>query len=282
MQLLIPCSPNFSRAAVLRTWNHLIQWQLEADGTIGQVTDVALRKFLLEQEERGRTVPNTVYRHLRWLHLKVSLPLASPVLQNFTTTLAHTWPSQVEVPPPQVWRHLLELAASSNRSLASAAGLIVRFAVSVLRFKHCARTTLDQDPPSSRTSVSRISQGKHGMPFAIALPNYVEPGRPLLRHVHSEFGRRVGAGTPFLPDMRFEAGSVMFRSAPALYSRFQAFMLQLPPLSLDEQAASNFSTRSFWRFLPTVADALQLCDSDRVCLGNWADGRKLPLPWLQL
>ena len=85
-----------------------------------------------------------------------------------------------------------------------------------------------------------------------------------LCHVHSEFGRRVGAGTPFLPDMRFEAGSVMFRSAPALYSRFQAFMrslLQLPPLSLDEQAASNFSTRSFWRFLPTVADALQLCNS---------------------
>ena len=106
-----------------------------------------------------------------------------------------------------------------------------------------------------------------------------------LCHVHSEFGRRVGAGTPFLPDMRFEAGSVTFRSAPALYSRFQAFMrslLQLPPLSLDEQAASNFSTRSFWRFLPTVADALQLCNSDRVCLGNWADGRKLPLPWLQL
>ena len=73
----------------------------------------------------------------------------------------------------------------------------------------------------------------------------------------------------------------MIRSAPAPYQRFQAFLrslLQLPPLSLSERAASTFSTRSLRRFLPPVADALQLCDSDRLCLGNWSDGRRLPLP----
>ena len=270
-------------AAVLRTWNRLTQWQLETNGAIGQLTDVSLRKFLVEQEERGRTVPTNVYRHLRWMqeHLKVSLPLASPVLKNFSAATVQTWPSQVEVLLPQVWRHLLELAASSNQPLALAAGLIVRFAVSGLRFKHCARAFLDQDLSSRRASVWRISQGKDGMPFAIALPNYVVPGLPLLSRVQSEVARKVGVGTPFLPDMWFEAGSVVFRSAPAPYSRFQAFtrsILQLPPLSLDEQGASNFSTRSFRRFLPTVADALQLDDSDRLCLGNWADGRRLPLP----
>ena len=52
---------------------------------------------------------------------------------------------------------------------------------------------------------------------------------------------------------------MVLRSAPADYSRFQAFarsLLHLPPLSLTEHAASTFSTRSFRRFLPTVADAL--------------------------
>ena len=88
---------------------------------------------------------------------------------------------------------LRKFGDSSNRSLALAAGLIVRFAVSGLRFKHCVRTTLDRDLSSSRTSVCRISQSKDGMRFAIALPNYVEPGRPLLSHVQSELGR-VGVG----------------------------------------------------------------------------------------
>eukprot|EP00438_Fugacium_kawagutii_P026753 Skav216443 [mRNA] locus=scaffold50:122279:123718:+ [translate_table: standard] len=271
-------------AAVLRTWNRLVQWQLETAGTIGQFTDVLLRQFLTAQAGRGRTVPGTAYRHLHWLHehLKVRLPLDSPVLQDFTSTDAHTWPSQVEVLLPQAWRHLMELAVSSQPSLALAAGLVVRFAVSGLRFKHTARATLEPDLSSSRTSVWKISQGKDGMPFAVAVPTYVEPGLPLLSRVQSEVARKLGVGTPFLPDMWFDAaGHVMLRSAPAQYSRFQAFMrslLQLPPLSLTEQAASNVSTRSFRRFLPSVADALQLSDSDRLCLGNWADGHRLPLP----
>ncbi|CAK9042704.1 Esterase LipC [Durusdinium trenchii] len=239
------------------------------------------------QGRRGRTVPASVYNHLRWLtdNLKVSFPLDSPMLKDFTAAsgATTTWPTQVKTLSAQVWRHLLQLATSSSTSsLALAAGLVIRFAVSGLRFKHCARASFEPELSSIRTGVWKVSHGKDGMPFAVALPMYVEPGHPLLSHVQARVSAILGVGTPFLPDMWFDAqGSVVLRSAPADYPRFQAFarsLLHLPPLSLTEHAASTFSTRSFRRFLPTVADALQLCDSDRLCLGNWSDGRKLPLP----
>lgn len=274
-------------AAVLRTWNRLVQWQLETEAALGPVSDVLLHQFLQAQGRRGRTVPASVYNHLRWLtdNLKVSFPLDSPMLKDFTAAsgATTTWPTQVKTLSAQVWRHLLQLATSSSTSsLALAAGLVIRFAVSGLRFKHCARASFEPELSSIRTGVWKVSHGKDGMPFAVALPMYVEPGHPLLSHVQARVRAILGVGTPFLPDMWFDAqGSVVLRSAPADYPRFQAFarsLLHLPPLSLTEHAASTFSTRSFRRFLPTVADALQLCDSDRLCLGNWSDGRKLPLP----
>lgn len=252
-------------AAVLRTWNRLVQWQLETEAALGPVSDVLLHQFLQAQGRRGRTVPASVYNHLRWLtdNLKVSFPLDSPMLKDFTAAsgATTTWPTQVKTLSAQVWRHLLQLATSSSTSsLALAAGLVIRFAVSGLRFKHCARASFEPELSSIRTGVWKVSHGKDGMPFAVALPMYVEPGHPLLSHVQARVRAILGVGTPFLPDMWFDAqGSVVLRSAPADYPRFQAFarsLLHLPPLSLTEHAASTFSTRSFRRFLPTVADAL--------------------------
>ena len=64
------------------------------------------------------------------------------------------------------------------------------------------------------------------------------------------------------------------------YSRFQQFMrsvLRLPPLALSEDESDQYSTYSFRRFLPSVADSLNLSDTEKNCLGNWQDGQKLPL-----
>ena len=84
-----------------------------------------------------------------------------------------------------------------------------------------------------------------------------------------------------LPDCYFNsAGEVRVASVPCPYHRFQAFfrsLLTLPPLALSADEASNFSTYSMCRFLPSMADSLQLFDSERNCLGNWQDGARLPL-----
>ena len=84
-----------------------------------------------------------------------------------------------------------------------------------------------------------------------------------------------------MPDCYFNsAGEVRVASVPCPYHRFQAFfrsLLTLPPLALSADEASNFSTYSMRRFLPSMADSLQLFDSERNCLGNWQDGARLSL-----
>ena len=87
----------------------------------------------------------------------------------------------------------------------------------------------------------------------------------------------LGVNAPFVPDMYFGTGGLpVFENRAFSYSRFQdffRFLLRLPPLGLSQQQACSFSTRSMRRFLPSIADSLQLADSDRLCLGNWSDGR---------
>eukprot|EP00435_Cladocopium_sp_Y103_P009996 s1316_g2.t1 len=71
-------------------------------------------------------------------------------------------------------------------------------------------------------------------------------------------------GQPFA--VSCQAMSALFRS-----------LLTLPPLALSAEEAANFSAKSMRWFLPSIADALQLSDPERNCLGNWQDGARLPL-----
>ena len=77
-------------AAVLRTWNRYVQWHLDQHLEL-TFRDVTVKKFLLAQEARGRTVPAAVFQHLKWLReeLQVLVPLESPLLKPFASPHKH-------------------------------------------------------------------------------------------------------------------------------------------------------------------------------------------------
>ena len=95
-------------AAVFRTWNRYVQWHLDQHLEL-TFRDVTVKKFLLAQEARGRTVPAAVFQHLKWLReeLQVPVPLESPLLKPFASAPTNTWPRQVLPLQPQLWAHLL-------------------------------------------------------------------------------------------------------------------------------------------------------------------------------
>ena len=259
-------------AAVFRTWNRYVQWHLDQHLEL-TFRDVTVKKFLLAQEARGRTVPAAVFQHLKWLReeLQVPVPLESPLLKPFASAPTNTWPRQVLPLQPQLWAHLLQLSSTRRplKGVPLAAAFVVRFAVSGLRFRHCSRATLAPEMCNLRTSVWKVSAGKDGLPFAVSLPTCAATANDLLLQLQEAALRTIGASGPFLPDMYFEPhGGVVIRSACASSSRFLSFfrsLLMLPPLSLSADEANQFSTRSLRRFLPTVADALSLPESDSAC-----------------
>ena len=158
----------------------------------------------------------------------------------------------------------------------------MRFVVSGLRFKHTKTALFDAALSSARTHAWRVPEGKDGHPFAFSLPTFLVPEVPLFSQVQATLHGTLGVNAPFVPDMYFGTGGLpVFENRAFSYSRFQDFfrsLLRLPPLGLSQEQACSFSTRSMRRFLPSIADSLQLADSDRLCLGNWSDGRKLPMP----
>ena len=216
--------------------------------------------------------------------MKVPFQVRSPLLCDLMCQKASTLPTQAEVLTPQVWKHLIDLCsreASGRTGLQLSAALVVRYVVSGLRYQHTARATFAADLSSPRTLVWKVVKGKDGQPFAISLPTHILPNWPVIKHTNSELLRLVGTIETFMPDCFFSSQEeVVIDPRPSPYYRFQAFfrsLLMLAPLALSETAASNFSTYSMRRFLPTIADALQLPDSERICLGNWQDGARLPL-----
>ena len=272
-------------AAVLRSWHRFLQWHMDRHSCTSFV-DVTVANFLHAQQPRGATVPAAHFQHFKWLRaeLRVPFPLESPLLKQFASSPVSTWPRQVPPLQPQLWKHLLDMCSTGSplESVPLAAAFVLRFAVSGLRFRHCKRATLAPELGNARTLVWRVSAGKDGQPFTVSLPTCVASANNVFMQLHQAAQTALGPSGPFLPNMFFQpSGSVVIRSACASFSRFQTFfrsLLTLPPLSLSKEAAGQFSTRSCRRFLPTVADALQLPEPDRLCLGNWSDGRRLPLP----
>ena len=247
-------------AAVLRTWNRYIQWHLDLHLELTS-RDVTVKKFLLAQEARGRTVAAAVFQHLKWLReeLQVPLPLESPLFKPFASAATAT--AVLGAPSPAEFHR-----AGSPRG---------RFRGACCSFWLTIQALL-------QATLAPESGGKDGLPFAVSLPTCTATANDLLLQLQEAAQRTIGASGPFLPDMYFEPlGGVVIRSACASSSRFLSFcrsLLMLPPLSLSADNASQFSTRSLRRFLPTVADAISLPESHKLCLGNWSNGRRLPLP----
>ena len=278
----------FERAtldAAYRLWKRLLQWIHDAPLPLACPAPAHLRQFLVAQQPRGRTVPAAAFRQLQWFeqHLGVPFCTASPVLADFGANRPSTLPQQTQVISLLVWRHLLALASQPKDEWTArrlAAALVLRYIVSGLRFKHTKRAQHVLELSSSRSMTWKVSKGKDGQPFAVSLPTHVQPNQPLFTDLQVELLRRFGETVPFMPDCLFEHGEICIYPVPATYSRFQQFvrsLLRLPRLSLADSESDQYSTYSFRRFLPSVADTLNLSDADRNCLGNWQDGQRLPL-----
>ena len=273
-------------SAALRSFRRLVHWLAEQTLPLECPDPSTLRAFLDLQRERGPTVPAAVLRQFLWFETQLRVPFhaRSPLLADFLTQKAAPLPTQAEILTPAAWNHLLSLCSTSNsgwNGLQVAAALVIRYVISGLRFKHTQRAAFAPDLSTGRTLVWKVSKGKDGQPFAVSLPTHISPKWPLLGRLNDELERVVGDVPTFMPDCYFNsAGEVRVASVPCPYYRFQAFfrsLLTLPPLALSADEASNFSTYSMRRFLPSMADSLQLSDSERNCLGNWQDGARLPL-----
>ena len=275
--------------AAYRIWRRLMQWLLDEKLALERPAPKHLRRFLAAQRERGRTVPQTALRQFQWLqqYLGAELSVDSPLFADFRAARNSTLPAQAEVLPLKAWHHLVQIVGACREEetwtgLQLSVALVLRYIVSSLRFKHTKRTEFAPDLSSARSLVWRVTKGKDGQPFAKAVPSHLQPAVPLFSKLRTELQVRFGGLAPFLPEAFYRDGTeeVIFEMSPAKYHRFVQFvrsLLRLSPLSLDETECEQITTYQFRRFLPTVADVLQLTDSKKLCLGNWNDGVKLPL-----
>ena len=201
------------------------------------------------------------------LCLQVPFQARSPLLRDFMVQKIAALPSQADILTPAVWKHLLALCSTEQHGwtgLQLSAALVLRYAVTGLRYKHTKRTVFSPELSSSRAFVWKVTKGKDGQPFAVSLPSHVAPKWPLFQHLHYELRNWLGERAAFMPDCFFaHDGTVCLDERPSPYHRFQAFfrsLLTLQPLALSEVDAASFSTYSMRRLLLSVADCLQLSD----------------------
>ena len=245
--------------------------------------------FLHESSLRGPTVALNLFGHLSWWNKWIGIPFH--VEHPAVAALGVAAPGYAPQPKKPI-----ELEAVSRLLQASMRGTgtvhllmraCLRLAAAVVRFKHSGisrrlvignRLILFECKRGKR-----VSQGQRP-PFKWALPRSLIPGQdmvgPLLT-VYLELERALGSEVSFVvPDVACTLGKnsalhndVSFLPAPMDYGRWVkvlraiAAFLQLPA----ELATELWSTYTFRRLLPTIADILGLHEGHRSQLGEWTE-----------
>ena len=246
-----------------------------------------LRKYLSEIAIRGKTVACSFLKCLDWFEKRLGFTgfsLRSPLIERYRAMPV----GEEAVPVPAMelaqYRHLKVKAMrllsedwTPEMKEPLAAALVLRLAVTCLRFGHVKRATRIEEDCSKREEVWSISRGKKKgrQPFKIGFPIFIEKGKSLFSKVHDILVNLLGeeaAGRFLMPDV---VGSLVqglakadFKEAHMPYHHFRKLLNFLLRERHEDEALHPHGLR---RFLASIANGLEL--SDKVCnsLGNWVD-----------
>ena len=165
-------------------------------------------------------MPTAMLRQFLFFQERLQVPFQarSPLLRDFMVQKIAALPSQADILTPAVWKHLLALCSTEQHGwtgLQLSAALVLRYAVTGLRYKHTKRTVFSPELSSSRAFVWKVTKGKDGQPFAVSLPSHVAPKWPLFQHLHYELRNWLGETAPFMPDSLRTMGRCAWMSARA-------------------------------------------------------------------
>ena len=214
-----------------------------------------------------------------------SFPLSSTLCEQFSAANPGHTPQQAKALPLAVWSQLGVLGQAQS-TVATLARLVARVLIADLRFAHVGRAELSLERSNDRLQVWRVSKGKkkNREPFMIGLPTHIGPNQPMFTELHNEMEAILPqhARTIMMPDVVVSdvLASAQFVPQPMTYNRFVVLVRQLcsfPPLALSSDELDAVSTYSLQRWLPSIADGLQLKPEERASLGNWQDSVGQPV-----
>ena len=265
--------------------------QLQPLHFTGTPSALTLRLFLQDQAHRGATAAQSAFRALGWLNqnLAADFPISSAMCVQFSTPVPGHVVTHAKELPLQAWPHLLTIGQQAG-VLGMLARLVARVLLSDLRFVHVQRAAFRPALSNLRSHIWQISKGKHKKePFSIAIPTYAGPNEPVFQQLQLDMDDALPehSHSIMMPDIFVDRGQALhtatFLPQHMKYGRFVVLcraLCAMKPLSLQPEELDAVSTYSLRRWLPTIADGLQLPIEERGSLGNWCDstGQKLKEP----
>ena len=128
--------------------------------------------------------------------------------------------------------------------------------------------------------VWKISKDKSGLreTYKVSMPTCVEPSFRLFSELHEVLMAAIGCDI-LVPDIAIPRGGSLLegRLVPQHmhHGRFHTLLRELlleQPLNMQLEQAVTMTSYSLRRLNPSMADALQMSDTERNQLGNWRDG----------
>jgi hypothetical protein len=274
------------RMSALKRWALFWEQRGDSSSPFWKPRPLDLARFLAKVQQGGPTAAAASFAALKWWkdHVGMPLPLQDPVVMGFNKVMEGHKLHQAVVLPAWVFFRLIELTTGSLGSISIFSASALFFCMACLRFKHL------QISHSIRCVggwiVGVCTQGKRRVqgrrpPFEWGLPNFVAGTDglfdALLVHLASLRDRMSTVLNFVVADMSVPTQGPIGRSSafvprPMPMTKFVALVRSLlRAMGMSAQEALEFTSYSFRRFLPTLADIFRFPDTQASQIGNWQE-----------
>eukprot|EP00439_Symbiodinium_sp_Y106_P041843 s864_g5.t1 len=280
-------APSTLQAAlrVLRRWRAYCQETTVSPWTASAI-HVAL--WLRSLRERGPTAPAGAYNALKWLEKKIGLQFHSSVSRVHDQAAVPSSHVETQATPLSLAFiiGLEQLVSSKNQAVSALALTWILLTVVVLRFAHLQRSVIVRvldNAISGRASLGkRRTQGRR-RPFDWRAPRWGVTGLDIGSALHRMLLQAFpgGAQTGFLlPDFLPKRCTLQTATAFAgrdmplgRFTRLSHSLFRQAPFCLSDKEASELSSYSARRVLPTVAELCRIDPHEMLLVGDWQSKR---------
>ena len=272
--------------ALVSAYKRWLRWCTSKECDPKQPTPLQLAEFFRFVAAGGPTAASSMHASLRWFadSFGASLPMSHWAVKHFRFHAAHHTGKQAPELEPWEFINLTMLLGRVQDSHKILVAMLLMVAVGCIRFEHVQRSTMMETHGAwLEFSCSQGKARKQGARpgYRWGLPQVTMHGQHLTKILGEFFTHEMPPDSPFLvpalelsPEDLWEVTeATAFISNKAMTrARFLEVMRgALVQVGVDFPQAQASTYNRLRRFLPTMANVMEMPDLDLQSVGNWTD-----------